>query len=52
LPGHIEVSLRILAPRRLTRARVTSRILIPTTFDYDEYVCVALRAGASGIPAE
>jgi DNA-binding NarL/FixJ family response regulator len=38
----------IEATRRLTGARVTSRILILTTFDHDEYVHAALRAGASG----
>jgi DNA-binding NarL/FixJ family response regulator len=38
----------IEATRRLTGGRVTSRILILTTFDHDEYVYAALRAGASG----
>ncbi len=38
----------IEATRRLTGGRVSSRILILTTFDHDEYVYAALRAGASG----
>jgi DNA-binding NarL/FixJ family response regulator len=38
----IEATRRILAPG------VTTRIMILTTFDLDEYVFAALRAGASG----
>ncbi len=38
----------IEATRRLTAASGRSRILILTTFDLDEYVHAALRAGASG----
>ncbi|HTJ37616.1 MAG TPA: response regulator transcription factor [Dactylosporangium sp.] len=38
----------IEATRRLTAATGRSRILILTTFDLDEYVHAALRAGASG----
>src|SRR3954462_9290155 len=36
------------ATRRLVGARAPARILILTTFDLDEYVFEALRAGASG----
>jgi DNA-binding NarL/FixJ family response regulator len=36
------------AARRILAADVTARILILTTFDLDEYVYEALRAGASG----
>jgi DNA-binding NarL/FixJ family response regulator len=36
------------ATRRLVEAETTARILILTTFDLDEYVFQALRAGASG----
>ena len=36
------------ATRRLVRAGAQARILILTTFDLDEYVFEALRAGASG----
>ena len=36
------------ATRRLAEAGTTARILILTTFDLDEYVFAALRAGASG----
>jgi DNA-binding NarL/FixJ family response regulator len=36
------------ATRRLVQAGTTARILILTTFDVDEYVYEALRAGASG----
>jgi DNA-binding NarL/FixJ family response regulator len=36
------------ATRRILDADVTARILILTTFDLDEYVYEALRAGASG----
>jgi len=36
------------ATRRLTHEHPTSRVLILTTFDVDEYVYEALRAGASG----
>ena len=36
------------ATRRLTQAGAAARILILTTFDLDEYVFEALRAGASG----
>ena len=36
------------ATERLTRAGSTTRILVLTTFDLDEYVFEALRAGASG----
>ena len=38
----------IEATRRITRDRSGSRVLILTTFDLDEYVFEALRAGASG----
>jgi DNA-binding NarL/FixJ family response regulator len=38
----------IEAMRRLTAAGVTTRLLALTTFDLDEYVFEALRAGASG----
>lgn len=38
----------IEATRRLTAATGRSRVLIMTTFDLDEYVHAALRAGASG----
>jgi DNA-binding NarL/FixJ family response regulator len=38
----------IEATRRLLRAMPESRVLILTTFDQDEYVYEALRAGASG----
>ncbi len=38
----------IEATRRITELHPTARILILTTFDLDEYVYEALRAGASG----
>ena len=38
----------IEATRRITRDRPGARVLILTTFDLDEYVFEALRAGASG----
>jgi DNA-binding NarL/FixJ family response regulator len=38
----------IEATRRITRDQAGSRVLILTTFDLDEYVFEALRAGASG----
>jgi DNA-binding NarL/FixJ family response regulator len=38
----------IEATRRITQARLASRVLVLTTFDLDEYVYEALRAGASG----
>src|SRR3954464_11465223 len=38
----------IEATRRIVAADATARILILTTFDLDEYVYEALRAGASG----
>jgi DNA-binding NarL/FixJ family response regulator len=38
----------IEATRRILRSGVGSRVLILTTFDLDEYVYEALRAGASG----
>jgi len=38
----------IEAARRITRQRPECRVLILTTFDLDEYVFEALRAGASG----
>jgi DNA-binding NarL/FixJ family response regulator len=38
----------IEATKRITRDRPESRVLILTTFDLDEYVFEALRAGASG----
>ena len=38
----------IEATRQIARARASTRILILTTFDLDEYVYYALRAGASG----
>jgi DNA-binding NarL/FixJ family response regulator len=36
------------ATRRLRQAGVDSRVLVLTTFDLDEYVYAAVRAGASG----
>ncbi len=38
----------ISATRRLVEAGVATRVLVLTTFDLDEYVFEALRAGASG----
>jgi DNA-binding NarL/FixJ family response regulator len=38
----------ITATRALVEARVPTRVLVLTTFDLDEYVFEALRAGASG----
>jgi DNA-binding NarL/FixJ family response regulator len=38
----------IEATRQITRATVASRVMILTTFDVDEYVFEALRAGACG----
>jgi DNA-binding NarL/FixJ family response regulator len=38
----------IEATRRLRQAGVEARVLVLTTFDLDEYVFAALRAGASG----
>ena len=38
----------IAATRALVAARVPTRVLVLTTFDLDEYVFEALRAGASG----
>jgi DNA-binding NarL/FixJ family response regulator len=38
----------IEATRRIARAGLPSRVLMLTTFDLDEYVYEALRAGASG----
>jgi len=38
----------IEATRRIARAGLESRVLVVTTFDLDEYVYDALRAGASG----
>ena len=38
----------IAATRLLVEARVPTRVLVLTTFDLDEYVFEALRAGASG----
>lgn len=38
----------IEAPRRIVAAGDRSRVLVLTTFDLDEYVHAALRAGASG----
>ncbi|MFC6285054.1 response regulator [Nocardioides sp. GCM10027113] len=38
----------IAATRRLVEAEVPTRVLVLTTFDLDEYVFEALRAGASG----
>jgi DNA-binding NarL/FixJ family response regulator len=37
----------IEATRRISQAGITSRVLVLTTFDLDEYVYEALRAGAS-----
>ena len=37
-----------LATRRITVSRLETRVLILTTFDLDDYVLAALRAGASG----
>ena len=42
----------IEATRRLVTTCPDSRILILTTFQYDEYVWGALRAGASALPAQ
>jgi DNA-binding NarL/FixJ family response regulator len=39
----------IAATRRLVADRSTTKVLILTTFDLDEYVFEALRAGASGL---
>ncbi len=36
------------ATRRLVEAGASARVLVLTTFDLDEYVFAALRAGASG----
>ena len=38
----------IAATRELTAAGVTTRVLILTTYDLDQYVYAALRAGAAG----
>jgi DNA-binding NarL/FixJ family response regulator len=38
----------IEATRRLRRAGIETRVLVLTTFDLDEYVYAAIRAGASG----
>jgi DNA-binding NarL/FixJ family response regulator len=38
----------IEATRRLRQAGVEARVLVLTTFDVDEYVFAAIRAGASG----
>ena len=38
----------IAATRRLVEAGVPTKVLVLTTFDLDEYVFEALRAGASG----
>jgi DNA-binding NarL/FixJ family response regulator len=38
----------IEATRQITRATIASRVMILTTFDVDEYVFEALRAGACG----
>ncbi len=38
--------------RLLSGGRAHARVLILTTFDHDEYVSEALRAGASGVPAQ
>ncbi len=38
----------IEATRRLARAGIETRVLVLTTFDLDEYVYEAMRAGASG----
>jgi DNA-binding NarL/FixJ family response regulator len=38
----------IAATRQLVEARVPTKVLVLTTFDLDEYVFEALRAGASG----
>jgi DNA-binding NarL/FixJ family response regulator len=43
-----EVVDGIEATRRLARANPSTRILILTTYDLDEYVYEAMRAGASG----
>ena len=47
--GHPDAELDgIAATRGSRRARLTVKVLILTTFDMDEYVFGALRAGASG----
>jgi DNA-binding NarL/FixJ family response regulator len=38
----------IEATRRVRQARLETRVLVLTTFDLDEYVYAAVRAGASG----
>ncbi len=42
------ISTALEATRRLVELGTTARIVILTTFDLDEYVYAAIRAGASG----
>ena len=42
----------LAATRRILEQPTRTRVLILTTFDQDEYVFQALRAGASGVPAQ
>jgi DNA-binding NarL/FixJ family response regulator len=50
MPGMdgVEATRRIRDPAKSSAGRVAPRVLILTTFDLDEYVFAALRAGASG----
>jgi DNA-binding NarL/FixJ family response regulator len=50
MPGMdgLEATRRLLASGLTTTAGVPTRVIILTTFDLDEYVYAALRAGASG----
>lgn len=44
----IEATRRLVADRRATAEAVGPRVIVLTTFDVDEHVYAALRAGASG----